>query len=406
MTRFIRWTFWLIVFGLAVAGIVLALWPQPVEVDLAAADVGPLQVTIDEDGMTRVKERYTVSSPVGGQLVRIALDPGDEIISGVTLLAAIQPSDPSMLDARQIAEAEARVSAAQKMIERASVIKQQAVVTKDVADNQLKRSHPLWEQDSISELEYDKVVAAARVAAEALRAAEFDEEIAKFELQQAEAALIRVKPSENDDPLSQFEIKSPIDGIVLRVLEESAGVITAGTPLIEVGNRSDLEIVIDVLSTDAVRIRPGNEVWLEHWGGEDVLRAKVRTIEPAAFTKISALGVEEQRVNVIADFVEELPADSPLGDGFRVEARIVVWQNERSLKVPSSALFRSGQDWHVFIDDHGIARKKPVRLGQRNDLESEILGGIAEGQRVVLYPSDQVLDGVRLAPRSDVPLAD
>lgn len=401
MNRLTRWLFWLLVLGLAVAGTIYALWPQPVEVDLAEVIVGPLQVTVNEDGMTRVKERYTVFSPVGGQLVRITLDPGDEIKAGTTLLATIQPSDPSMLDARQVAETEARVSAARKMIERASGVKQQALVAKEMSDSQLTRSHALWEQNAISENEYDRVVANARVAAEALRTAQFDEEIAEFELQQAEAALIRVKPSSDSDPLSQFEIHSPIDGIVLRVFQESAAVVAAGTPLVEVGNRHDMEIVIDVLTTDAVKIDPGDEVLLDHWGGERSLRAKVRRIEPAAFTKISALGVEEQRVNVIADFAEELPANTVIGDGFRVEARIVVWQNEKTLKTPSSALFRSGEDWYVYVDRVGIARKTQVTIGRRNDFESEILDGVAAGQRVVLYPSDQVADGVRLAPRAN-----
>jgi HlyD family secretion protein len=389
------------VLGLAVAGAIYALWPQPVEVDVAEVTIGPLQVTVNEDGMTRVKERYTVSSPVGGQLVRITLDPGDEIKAGTTLLATIQPSDPSMLDARQVAETEARVAAAQKMIERASGITQQALATKEVADSQFARSHELWEQDAISEHEYDQVVADARVAAEALRTAQFDEEIAEFELQQAQAALIRVKPSADSSPPSQFEIHSPIDGIVLRVFQESAAVVIAGTPLVEVGNRHDMEIVIDVLTTDAVKIDPGDEVLLEHWGGDRTLQAKVRRIEPAAFTKISALGVEEQRVNVIADFAEELPANSVIGDGFRVEARIVVWRNEKTKKIPSSALFRSGDDWYVYVDEGDIARKKRVTIGRRSDFESEILDGLAEGQRVVLYPSDQVADGASLVPRAN-----
>ncbi len=401
MNRFVRWTFWLVVLGLAAAGTIYALWPKPVEVDLAAVASGPMQVTVDEDGMTRVKERYTVSSPVAGQLVRISLDPGDAIQAGTTLLATIQPSDPNMLDARQVAETEARVAAARKMIERAAAKREQARAAKELADAHLARSRPLWDERNISQREYDEVATTAQLRAEELRAATFDGEIAEFELQQAEAALIRVKPIINSAAQSQFEILSPIDGNVLRVIQESATVVAAGTPLIEVGNRRDLEIVVDVLSTDAVKIRPGDVVLLEHWGGDHPLSARVRTIEPAAFTKISALGVEEQRVNVIADFGEGLAEVETLGDGFRVEARIVVWQDNAALKVPSSALFRGGEEWFVFVNEQGVAHKSAVAIGHRNELETEVLSGLTLGQQVVLYPSDLVVEGVKLVSRAE-----
>lgn len=399
MNRFVRLAFWLIVVGLAVAGGVYALWPKPVEVDLAEVVIGPMQVTVDEDGMTRIKERYTVSSPVAGQLVRISLEPGDAIQAGTSLLATLQPTDPNMLDARQVAETEARVNAARKLIDRAAAKREQARVAKELADTQLARGQTLRAQNSISVHEFDELTSAAQLRSEELRAATFDEEIAEFELQQAEAALIRVKPVISSAAQAQFEILAPIDGNVLRVFQESATVVAAGTPLLEVGNRSDLEVVVDVLSTDAVKIRPGDEVHLEHWGGDHPLQARVRTIEPAAFTKISALGVEEQRVNVIADFAEGVPEVEKLGDGFRVEARIVVWKDDAALKIPSSALFRGDDEWFVFISEHGLARRRSVAVGHRNELETEILSGLTPGQRVILYPNDQVLDGVKLAPR-------
>lgn len=400
MNRFVRWTFWLFVLGLAVAGTVYALWPKPVDVDLADVSIGPLKVTVDEDGQTRIKERYTVSSPVAGQLVRISLDPGDDIQAGVTLLATLQPTDPNLLDARQVAETEARVNAARKMIERAEARQEQSRVAKELADSQLERAQTLRSENSISVHEFDELASAAHLRSVELRAAIFDQEIAEFELQQAEAALIRVKPVLNSAAQSQFEILAPIDGNVLRVFQESATVVAAGTPLLEVGNRRDLEIVIDVLSTDAVKIRPGNEVLLDHWGGDGLLRAHVRTIEPAAFTKISALGVEEQRVNVVADFADGQPAVEKLGDNFRVEARIVVWENEATTKVPSSALIRADEQWFVFTADDLIAHKQPVTIGQHNDLETEILSGLQTGQHVVVYPNDKVQDGVKLVPRS------
>jgi HlyD family secretion protein len=184
-------------------------------------------------------------------------------------------------------------------------------------------------------------------------------------------------------------------------LQESATVVAPGTPLLELGNRRDLEIVIDVLSNDAVKIQPGDEVLLEHWGGNDPLQAKVHTIEPAAFTKISALGVEEQRVNVIAEFDGPLPDSITLGDGFRVEARIVIWRKQNALKVPSSALFRGGDEWFVFVNQDGVAKKTALTIGHRNEIDTEVLAGLNEGQVVVLYPSDLVVEGVKLAPRPE-----
>lgn len=389
------------VLGLAAIGTIYVLWPKPVDVDLATVAVGPMNVTVDEDGMTRVKERYTVSSPVAGQLLRIELEPGDPIQAGKTLLATLQPSDPNLLDARQVAEAEARVAGARVMIERGAAKQEQARIQKELADKNMARAEPLWEQNSISQREYEEVTGMARSRSEELRAAKFDGEIAKFELQQSEAALLRVTPTVGSAPQPQFEIFAPIDGHVLRVLQESATVVAPGSPLLEVGNRRDLEIVVDVLSTDAVKIQPGDEVRLEHWGGEVPLVATVRMIEPAAFTKISALGVEEQRVNIIADFKEGQAAVASLGDGFRVEARIVVWQDERILKVPSSALFRGGDKWFVFVNKDDIARKTGVAVGHRNGQDTEILSGLKEGQQIILYPSDLVIDGVKLVARSE-----
>jgi HlyD family secretion protein len=397
----VRWLFWLLMIALVVGGSVFVLWPQPIEVDLATVGIGPLQVTIDEDGMTRIRERYVVSSPVAGRLVRIDLEPGDPIMAGSTLLATIQPSDPSMLDARQVAEAEARAAAARIAIDRAAARVEQARSEKEVADSQYRRAHELWEKNGMSDSDYELAQGEAKIRAEQLRAAEFDQEIAKYEAQQAEAALLRLKPaSDGAVDEGQFEVFAPINGHVLRVLQESATVVSAGSPLLEVGDRNDLEVVVDVLSTDAVKIQPGNAVRLEDWGGPNPLRATVRTVEPAAFTKISALGVEEQRVNVVADFDSGQPDVRSLGDGFRVEARIIVWQEEKALKVPSNALFRGSEQWFVFVNRHRVAHKQAVEIGQSNSRETEVLSGLNEGDSVVLYPSDLVVEGVKLTSRT------
>ncbi len=409
MKRWGRWTLWIVLLGLAAAGIVYAFLPKPVDVDLATVTRGPLQVTVDEDGRTRIKEKYIVSSPVGGQLVRINLKAGDPIAAGKTILATIRPSDPTILDARQVAEAEARVAAARVTIERAGARKGQAEAAKELAESQYARAKQLFDQESLSQNEFDAALAVARQRTEELRAATFDQEIAQFELQQAEAALLRVQPegpgtSSPDAAAAEkatrnFEIASPIDGNVLRVLQESATVVQPGTELLEVGNRTDLEIVIDVLSTDAVKIQSGAEVWLEHWGGDSPLRANVRRIEPAAFTKISALGVEEQRVNVVADFNESPERLAALGDGFRVEAKIVTWKGSSVLRIPASAPFRIGADWYVYCNVEGRARRTKVELGHRNPLEAEIVGGLNEGEQIVAYPDDRIREGVQLIDR-------
>ena len=386
-------------FALFVAGAVYAVWPQPVSVETATVSLGPMQVTIDEDGVTRVKDRYRVSSPVAGQLLRIELHSGDQITAGETLLATIRPSDPAMLDARQVAETEARASAAQSTIDRSEARRSQAKVARDLAESQFGRMKELLDAKSVPREEYEAAEAAFRSRQEELRVATFEQEIARFELEQAQAALGMLQPNGGDN-LKHFEIRSPIDGVVLRVFQESSTVVTPGSALLEVGNHADLEIVVDVLSSDAVKIKKGDEMRLEHWGGDKPLTAKVRTVEPAAFTKISALGVEEQRVNVIGDFRDPSEAVAKLGDGYRVEARIVIWESDSVLRVPASALFRDGQSWAVFkvVDDH--VEQQTIKIGKRNELFAEVIEGLDANSQVVVYPNDQVRDGVKIVARA------
>ena len=401
MNRTLRRILVLLIAAVVVASIVYAFQPQPVGVDLARVTRGPLQVTIDEDGKTRIKERYIVSAPLAGRLLRIDMDPGDAVVSGISLLATIEPSDPELLDARALAEAEARVKATEASLQRTAPALEQARAALEFAETELARVLRLDEKRAISRQEVDDARLAFRLRTEEFRAASFAQDIARYELQQAQAALTRTRPATDENPHAnwQFEIRSPIDGRVLRVLQESAAVVSAGTPLLEVGDPADLEIEIDVLSTDAVRVTPGAKVWIEHWGGDRPLVGTVRLVEPSAFTKISALGVEEQRVNVIADFVDP-PAERPtLGDGFRVEARIVTWENESVLRVPSSALFREGTQWAVFVVDGGRAALRKVKLGRRNNLESEVLDGLSQDEQVVVHPSDRIRNGVAVRPR-------
>ncbi len=392
-----RWLLWLLLAGLFAAGVVYSLWPRPLPVEAVLAARGPMQITINEDGMTRVRERYQVSSPVAGQLLRIELHSGDAIQAGQTLLATIRPSDPSMLDARQVAETEARAAAAKVTIDRADARRDQAKVARDLAETQFGRARQLSEKKAISQEEVEATEAAFRSRQEDLRVAAFEREIAQFEFEQAQAALGLMKPDEAT-ATRNFEIRSPIDGSVLRVFRESAMVVSPGTSLLEVGNSMDLEIVVDVLSSDAVKIAPGDEMRLNHWGGDQSLSAKVRVVEPAAFTKISALGVEEQRVNVIGNFEAEQKNAGRLGDGYRVEAEIVIWKKDDVLQIPTAALFRTGAEWCAFVIDNGVVKKRTLEIGQRNELQAEVLSGLDKGTPVIIYPSDLVKDNISVIP--------
>jgi len=380
---------------LAAAGLVWALRPPPVPVQTAVAERGPLRVTVDEEGETRVRDRYVVAAPIAGRVLRIDLDPGDAVETG-QVLARIEPAP---LDRRALAEARARVEAAlaTQRAARAAVVRADAALAQvrreadrmerlhrsgTVADEQLERAR-------LDETSHSQDLESARFAA---RAAAFQLEAARAALLAAEGGSAASTPGCGDGETC-VKVRAPEAGTVLRVPEESERVVAAGTPLLEVGDPHRLEIVIDVLSADAVRVRPGAPVRVEEWGGEGVLLGRVRRVEPSGFTKLSTLGVEEQRVNVIADL--EAPPPS-LGDAFRVEARIVTWEGEDVLQVPVSALFRHGAGWAVFVVEDGRAALRPVQLGRRGRRGAQVLDGLAAGERVVLHPSDRVEDGVRV----------
>jgi HlyD family secretion protein len=411
-----------------VGGFGYAFLPQPVEVDLATVERGTVQVTVDEDGKTRIREKYVVSAPLNGRILRISMDPGDKVTAGKTLLTMIEPRDPELLDARSVAQAEARVRAAEAALRQVEPKLEEVRAAQAYAEAELTRARVAARGNAVSQSELESLEMTYRQRSEELRSTRIAEEIARFELQQAQAALIRSRPrvddsqnadSHNDDatgdngpqsPLTEadpahgangwiFPIFAPISGRVLRVFQESAAVVTPGTPLVELGDPGDLEVEIDVLSRDAVQIHPGDLVLLEHWGGEKPLEGRVQIVEPSGFTKISTLGVEEQRVNVIVDLVEPLENRLTLGDGFRVEARIVVDEARDVLKVPTSALFRVGKEWALFkLVDH-VVRQQIVKVGRQNGLEAEILSGLQAGDQVVLHPSDRVEEGVQARQR-------
>ena len=416
--------FFLIVLAAVVGGLVYAFLPEPVDVDLATVERGLLRVTVDEDGKTRIREKYVVSAPLVGRLLRINMDAGDPVNAGKTLLATIEPRDPELLDARTVAQAEARVKAAEATLKKVEPQLEEIRVAQAYAEAEMTRTRQAARSNAVSKSELEQAELLYRQRSEELRSMRIQREIAEFELEQAEAALLRTRPRENgfNDPSPPanppdrqssdadqvatngnggwtFTIYSPIDGRVLRVFQESAAVVTAGTPLLELGDPLDLEAEIDVLSRDAVKIEPGAMVFLEHWGGDRPLHGQVRLVEPSGFTKISTLGVEEQRVNVIVDLVDAPEERTTLGDGFRVEARIVIDEAADVLKVPTSALFRVGDRSAVFRVNDEVAHRQLVTVRRQNGLEAEVIEGLAAGDRVIIHPSDQVEDGVAVRQR-------
>lgn len=386
---------WLIAGAILVA-IGFSFRPQPIEVDGAVVTRGPLEVTVNEDGRTRIREKYVVSAPLAGQLQRVILKPGDPLVAGQTLLATILPTNPDLLDPRNRTAAEARVKAAEAAVRRADANAEASKAAMESAQSQLDRRMRLRLGDASFDQEVEDANTNYRMRTEEHRSANVAREIASFELEVAQSSLLRSQPNDSTDaPEWHLDLVAPIQGKVLRVFQESAAVVAPGAPLIEIGDPRDIELEIDVLSTDAVRITPGAHMHIEHWGGDDVLEAQVRLIEPGAFTKVSALGVEEQRVNVIGDLVSPVPDN--FGDRFRFEARIVTWNSANVLRVPMSALFRHDRDWSVFTTDaEGKALLKTVRIGHHNSDYAEVLDGLAEHDRVVIFPSDRVVHGVWL----------
>ena len=371
----------------------VALWPSAIEIDVATVGRGAMQVTIDEEGETRVRERFVVSAPVMGRVERIELEPGDPVVRGKTVVARLMPAPAPLIDVRTQAELAAAVEAARAAVGQAQAEQQRAIAMRTRAQSTVARLQQLLKSGAISGDELEAAQTTLRSAEEAVRAAEFAVARVEHEFQLARA---RLKPSAAGGGL--VTVVAPVDGVVLKRLRESASVVPIGEPLLEIGDAASLEIVSDLLSTDAVRVSRGAPVIIDQWGGSGPLEGLVRRIEPSGFLKVSALGVEEQRVNVVIDFAGETGPGN-LGDGYRVEVRIVTWQETAVLKVPVGALFRRGEEWAVFLVDGGRARLQPLQVGQRNDREGQIVSGLSEGQTVVVHPPDTLTDGARVRVR-------
>jgi HlyD family secretion protein len=351
-------------------------------VETARVVTGPLRATVSEEGKTRIKQRYVVAAPVTGQLRRIPLKPGAEVVAGETVLAVIDPLTASPLDGRHRALAEARLESARALLEKSRD-------AHELARNELRRLEQMFAARTISPQDLESAQLRETVAAREVTSS-------LGAVRQAEAELADSAVSAS--PAKPVEVRADISGRVLQVFQESERAVTTGQPLLTVGDPSDLEVVVEMLSRDGAAIPPGTRAWLEQWGGPVALEGRVRLVEPAAFTKISALGVEEQRVNVVVDLVTPHDQRRSLGDNFRVEARVVVWEEERALKVPASGLFRRGGEWAAFIVRNGRASLVPVKAGRSSGTETQILEGLRDGDEVILYPGDRVQDGQRVRP--------
>jgi HlyD family secretion protein len=393
----------LLVFAaLVVAAVAYAVLPKPVAVDLATVDRGVIEVTVDEEGVARIRDVYTVSAPVGGYLERFPLEVGDPVRKGGTVVAEIRPTAPAFLDERARRELEAAVGAAAAAVRLAEAEVSRADADLKLAESDLERSRRLSRSGTIAQAALDAAESKAAAARAGVAQAEASLELRRNELTSAEARLMQPGGNGADQagPCC-VPITAPVSGVVLKVHAESAQVISAGAPIAEIGDPADLEVAVDLLSADAVRVKPGAVARIEGWGGGRTLAARVRRVEPSAFTKVSALGIEEQRVNVLLDLTDPRSAWQALGHEYRVYVRIRIWEGGDVVRVPLAALFRRGAQWTVFRVAGGRAAAVPVEIDHRDDSRAEVTAGLQPGDVVIVHPSDRVEDGARVEPRAD-----
>lgn len=383
----------------AVAIAALMAWsfrPRPVPADIVTADIGPVTVSIREQARTRVEDRFEISAPVIGFAPRLEWEAGDRVTAGDVLLE-LEPVPASVLDARSLEIAEAEVARSEAAVRAAEAALQAARSAAELAESEYRRLEPLYQRGTISESELDRARARLNQAQAELRSAESGVDVARQSLRYARAALVQGSGDASPDRAA-FPIEAPVDGRILDVVHESAGVVQPGQILLEIGDPASLEVVAEMLTADAVRLRPGTPVELERWGGTETLHGEVRLVEPSAFTKVSALGVEEQRTNVIIDLDSPRAIWAALGHGFRVEARFILWREPAVLGVPNGAVFRDGAGHAVFAVVDGRARLTPVVIGQRGELRTRIIDGLTPGQPVISHPENEIVDGTRVAP--------
>ncbi len=386
----------------AIAAIVTALvygfMEKPVPVDTARVGRGPLRVTVEEDGETRVIDRYTVTGPVTGYMRRITLREGDPVVTGGEL-ARLDPLLPEVLDPRARARAGAGIQAAEAAVEKASEEEKAAAAAAVYAGSELARISELFDRGIVAKDELERAESEDRVSQAGLRSARFAVDVARHELEAARTALKYSAARRSASPVETVIVRSPVEGRVLRVLRKSEGMLSQGEALLEIGDPAAIEVQVDVLSDDAVRISPGTRVVFVRWGGDGPLEGRVRLVEPSGFTKVSALGVEEQRVWVISDITSPRETWSRLGDGYRVDASFVIWEAEDVLQIPESALFRHNGSWSVFVVQDGRASLRQVRTDHKNGVSAEIVSGLKEGEEVITHPGRAVRDGAKVKRR-------
>jgi len=386
----------------AIALLILVLliwgfWPQPVIVEGIEVKRAPLRVSIEEEGRTRVIDRYIISAPVDGVACRMHLKVGDTVEQGQRLLG-IKPMESQVLDPRSRAQAKTQVSAAESALNAAVEQANAATAAAHLAVTELNRIKPLVDKGLLSRDLFDKAQTEVQTTAAERRSAAFKVEVANYELEAAET-FSEYTAGSVLEPAERVPVRSPIDGKILKVVRECEGPVRTGEALLEVGDPSALEIVVDVLSIDAVKLKPGMKVLFERWGGDQILEGVVRIVEPVGFTKVSALGVEEQRVLIVSDFKSPPEQWQRMGDGYRVEARFILWHEEGVLQVPASSLFRYNSGWAVFVIDGKYAQRREVKIGQRNGLISQIVDGLVEGEIVINHPGNDVEHGVQIKMR-------
>lgn len=380
---------------LVIVVMIISFRDPPALVDSAQVIRGPFRITVEEEGRTRLPDRFEVSAPVAGYLNRVLLEPGDPVTKGDTLFT-LNPAPADALDARTGAQARAALARAESALAAAESAVEVQRAQAELADRELARVQRLVDEGHLSREALDRALAEARSASARLRTAQFQVDVARHERENAEAALTIAGGEVRSEPL---KVTAPTDGVVLTRERQSAGRVQPGEPILTLGDLSSLQVEVDLLSPDAVRLSPGMRVELERWGGDDVLPGRVRRIEPVGFTHISALGVEEQRVWVIVDFDAEREHWKDLGDGYRVEARFILWEGDDVLQVPASALFREEERWAVYVIEDGEAVRRTVTPGRRSGLLTEIREGLEPGERVILHPGQDIQPGRRVERR-------
>jgi len=386
------------VVSVVVAATIYGFLPKTVEVDLVAASRGPLQVTIEEEGRTRLKERFVISAPTAGYMRRIDARVGDLVRKGAAVVA-LEPLRSQPLDPRSRAEAEATVSAAQAGLNAAIDKERAATADADYLEKRLERIANLYSKRYVAQDQLDQTTAEAKRARAVQSSAKAAVDVSRSELERAKTVLKSFPSGGKAEKANTVYVSSPVSGSVIKIYRESEGAVNVGEPLLEIGDANKLEVRIELLSSDAVKIKKGGAVLFKRWGGEGTLTGMVRIVEPAGFTKVSSLGVEEQRVLVIAEITSPPETWRLLGDGYRLEAHFVIWEGKDVLQIPASVLFRSGKEWAVFVEDNGKARQRTLEVGQRNGLTAEIISGLREKERVVSHPDDSIKNGTPIRPR-------